>query len=627
MSKEDDALATMVALEYEALDVLVEATSYAAAIAKAKAGDVELATKLLGSAVASVVLAARTKTRKIAAAQFSRDTGVTVSPSGVNDEQRGEKAAAFYVKAWLAAFATPHKASGGSSGGGGSTDEWAASIDTAMVGAAGALGRVASFEVAHAWNDEHKRNIASAPNESFTHQWFTKLDVHVCKQCAKYHGTFADSNDEFPEGWPPLHGDCRCIVYTRLVDTDNATPKEAGMNKQRASTTAPAGAEMAHCALNLEVKKLDLEARTVEVVMSTTAIDRHGERVELDWDLRSYKANPVVLWAHDSRDLPLGRAENVHVEGQALIGTIRFCSAAANPKAEQCLQLFREGVLNAVSVGFIPHSYRFEKEDDEEILVLAKNELVELSVTPTPANPEALVRRRQKALETIRRSAESTANNLMALADTARKNDNRLSDALAAAERTTLTLFPDGSVDIRTKNPPEPFAPFQPLIESAKSATESSMDLKEATEKLEKSDKALIDSKASEKALTDRAEKAEKALADATAKAAEQATKIAAYEAQAKSLADERDAEKKRADDLEAKTFEHEVDALVGKKITAAEKPVFLKLLKMDRATFDDMLAQRSPMKLEESVTDAGKANGAPKPKGDTVDLVKDIFG
>lgn len=588
MSKEDDALAVMLSHERDALTRLGKAIAYTANVVKGKPNDVETATKLLRSAVASVVVSVRGEVRRSAAKQFSEDTGLDAKASGTDDSGRGEKAGAYYAKAWLAALTRNATKDGGSSGGGGSTDDWDSSVDSAITAASGALGRVASFEVAHAWNDEHKRNAAALPDESFTHQWFTKRDVHVCPSCAKYHGTFADSSGEFPEGWPPLHGDCRCIVYTRLIDDGTApTPKEASsMNTHRAhAPKTNAGSELVHCSLACEVKKLDIAERTVDVVMSTAAIDRHGERVELDWELRSFKANPVVLWAHESRDLPLGRCENVRIEGLALIGTIRFASAAANPKAEQCLQLFREGVLNAVSVGFIPHSYRFEKDDDEEILVLSQNELVELSVTPTPANPEALVRRRQKAL------------------------------AIAASEHKSNDQAAPGG-DPKTEAAP-------PRKEETMSTTDNEKSLQD---KVEKHAATIAEQGVSIKQLTDRAEKAEKALADATAKNVEAATKLSAFEAQTKALADERDATAKRVGDLEAKLFDQEVEALVGKKIKPTEKPTFLKLLKQDRGLFDEMVAQRSDMKLDESVTEAGAAkNGAPAAIGDTRDLATEF--
>lgn len=162
------------------------------------------------------------------------------------------------------------------------------------------------------------------------------------------------------------------------------------------NTTAPR--DMIRLSFDCETKAVDNESRTVDVIMSTDSIDRSGERVAQDWNLSSYQKNPCVLWAHDSKSLPIGRAENVRVERGALRCRIRFASQEANPFADQCYRLFKEGVLNAVSVGFIPHAHRLERVDGKDILVLEKNELIELSATPTPMNGEALAELRSRAL-------------------------------------------------------------------------------------------------------------------------------------------------------------------------------------------------------------------------------------
>lgn len=146
------------------------------------------------------------------------------------------------------------------------------------------------------------------------------------------------------------------------------------------------------------VRAVAADKRTVDVIASTDAQDRYGEIVEQVWQLDAYQANPVVLYAHDSRELPIGKAENIRVEDGQLVATLRFVGAEVNPRAEQVWQLVQEGVLRAVSVGFIPHTYRWEKRDDREVLVLTDNELVEISVVPVPANPEALARMRARAL-------------------------------------------------------------------------------------------------------------------------------------------------------------------------------------------------------------------------------------
>src|SRR6187399_388856 len=145
-------------------------------------------------------------------------------------------------------------------------------------------------------------------------------------------------------------------------------------------------------ARSVTLRSIRRESREVDFVFSTDAIDAYGERVKQNWRLERFLANPVILFAHCSRELPIGKGRNVGVLDGKLQGTVVFASEKANPLAEQVFQSICEGTLNAGSVGFISHSYRWEKENDEELLVLDDNELLEFSVTPIPANPEALAK-------------------------------------------------------------------------------------------------------------------------------------------------------------------------------------------------------------------------------------------
>jgi HK97 family phage prohead protease len=148
----------------------------------------------------------------------------------------------------------------------------------------------------------------------------------------------------------------------------------------------------------VRLRAVQKDAREAQFVFSTDSIDRHGDRVEQVWQLDNFYKDPVALWAHNSRELPIGYAKDVGVVDGQLRGTIVFASVKANPRAEEVWNSIQEGTLRAVSVGFIPHSSRIEKEDDQEILVLSDNELVEISVVPVPANVDALMRMRQLAL-------------------------------------------------------------------------------------------------------------------------------------------------------------------------------------------------------------------------------------
>jgi len=105
-----------------------------------------------------------------------------------------------------------------------------------------------------------------------------------------------------------------------------------------------------------------------------------------------FKKNPVILFAHDNRSLPIGKAPNTEVRDGQLETEIQFASAAACPMAEHVWQSIQEETLRAVSVGFRPKTIRKERHDDKDVFVLADNELYEISVVPIPSNPDAVAR-------------------------------------------------------------------------------------------------------------------------------------------------------------------------------------------------------------------------------------------
>lgn len=147
----------------------------------------------------------------------------------------------------------------------------------------------------------------------------------------------------------------------------------------------------------LTIKSINKSARTVDFVASTDTIDSYGDRVAQNWKLDRYLANPVVLFGHNTRELPIGRAPRVEVVDGQLECTIEFADKTLSAKAEEVFQMVIAGYLKAVSVGFLPHSYRWEKEGDREVFVLDDNELYEISVVPVPANPDALAKMKSLA--------------------------------------------------------------------------------------------------------------------------------------------------------------------------------------------------------------------------------------
>ena len=135
------------------------------------------------------------------------------------------------------------------------------------------------------------------------------------------------------------------------------------------------------------------DAGPLRFVVSTGAVDRHGDVVSPEgWQLAAYRANPVVLWAHDYRQPPIGRAARVWQQGGALLAEVEF---APTRFAQEVEALYRQGYQQGVSVGFRP--LRFEERRDVRNgallgLRFLEQELLEISAVPVPANRGALAR-------------------------------------------------------------------------------------------------------------------------------------------------------------------------------------------------------------------------------------------
>ena len=137
------------------------------------------------------------------------------------------------------------------------------------------------------------------------------------------------------------------------------------------------------------------DSRTATFVFSDESIDRYGDVIfARGWDLANFNANPVALFGHDSGSVEnvIGKAKNVRVDGSRLIGDIEFMGADVNPNAEAVYQMVKGGYLKTVSVGFQPIEWELANDKNRPQGVnFKKQELLEISIVPIPANPNALV--------------------------------------------------------------------------------------------------------------------------------------------------------------------------------------------------------------------------------------------
>lgn len=287
-----------------------------------------------------------------------------------------------------------------------------------------------------------------------------------------------------------------------------------------------------------ESRFIDIERRAVDYVCSTDTLDSHGTVLRQNWRLDRYARNPVVLFAHNSRSIPVGTASNVRVENGRLMARVTFADGEVCEEAEECWRAVKAGLLRGISVGFLAHSSRWETEGDVERFVLDDLELLELSVCAVPSNPDTLAQR--SALTTLR--------------------------AQALAQRTAPKDSP-------AMTPEEIKALRDEVISRAANETRLSADLASRDADLTSARTSL------EAARTD--------LTAARADAEAQRSLVAKLNAEA-------DALKARADAAEDKVARLEIEGRIGKDVDPAEVDDLLAVRRSNPDAFARMLARRA---------------------------------
>ena len=142
---------------------------------------------------------------------------------------------------------------------------------------------------------------------------------------------------------------------------------------------------------NCEVKKVG--ERQYEFTASTADQDRDGEVIDVSgWDLKNFKKNPVIMFAHDYRTLPIGRATKIGIREGKLVNNVEFPPEGTYEFADIVERLVGAGFLKTESVGFMPK--KWEDGDGGEKTprrTYTKQELLEISIVPVPSNPNALM--------------------------------------------------------------------------------------------------------------------------------------------------------------------------------------------------------------------------------------------
>jgi HK97 family phage prohead protease len=138
-----------------------------------------------------------------------------------------------------------------------------------------------------------------------------------------------------------------------------------------------------------EVKQLDDDGNKYRFIISSSNPDRDKDVIEVGgWRFENYNKNPVVLFGHNYRSLPVAMGSPPRVEEDKVLSDADFSATKSDAFAGTVRQYVKAKVLRASSVGFDPLKWMFNEQRRGYDFV--EQELLEWSIVPVPANADAL---------------------------------------------------------------------------------------------------------------------------------------------------------------------------------------------------------------------------------------------
>ena len=128
-------------------------------------------------------------------------------------------------------------------------------------------------------------------------------------------------------------------------------------------------------------------------VLSDESVNSHGTWVKTSGiNLERFKKNPVMLWSHDSAFPPIGKWENIRIEGDKLLADAVFDEDDALAQAFK--RKVESGLLKACSIGFYAKKFSSNVADikpGQRFETIVEAELIECSLCSIGSNENAMV--------------------------------------------------------------------------------------------------------------------------------------------------------------------------------------------------------------------------------------------
>jgi len=133
-------------------------------------------------------------------------------------------------------------------------------------------------------------------------------------------------------------------------------------------------------------------------VVTKDIVDRDSERViPSGANLNSFKMNPIMFYNHMRWEGGIGTWDNIEVTDTEILMDGYISDSTENSKEK--LGLVQDGVIRTASMGFRPKKWSDDSKDKLEGqlgVTILEYEVIEVSITDVPANPEAVMKSMDK---------------------------------------------------------------------------------------------------------------------------------------------------------------------------------------------------------------------------------------
>ena len=169
------------------------------------------------------------------------------------------------------------------------------------------------------------------------------------------------------------------------------------------ATSLPSNAIIERKQYAQEIRIEPDEERTIIAKISTIDVDRDGDvLIPSGCNTSEIKSNPIVVWNHSYSEPPIGKIIEIQATNDAIYAKMQF---AETKFAQEIWSLIKGGFLNACSIGFLAKTTLVKgtrqfsdfvaknrlKIADTCKRIVTEFTLIENSIVPLPANPNALI--------------------------------------------------------------------------------------------------------------------------------------------------------------------------------------------------------------------------------------------